>query len=180
MANLPFDFTEADRSDLVDELTKLIAQVPRLVGMEVNWIDKAVQAILRSFEDQGMGVGDPNQLLIGDIRDKIHLFAASGDPSATSKAASSVHAKLQFFFKERNQPSWVKDPSIPTDETHEFSLGFSELYEHSGRASQASEVLTEAEALAEMAKYKEANGVQRLILLARPKPQPWTVLDYQG
>lgn len=178
MANLPFDFTAADRSDLVDEVTKLIAQVPRLVGSEANWIEQATESILRGFEEQSLTGIDG--LTLEEIEEKIRIFATSVDPFATSKAAESVYAKLKDYFAERGQPSWAKDPSIPTDETHEFALGFSELYEHSGRASRASEVLTEAEALAGMAKYKEANGVQRLILLARPKPQPWTVLDHQG
>lgn len=178
MHNLPFDFTAADRSGLVDELTKLISRVPRLVGTEVNWINESVELILRGFEEQSLT--DIDGLTLQEIDEKIRMLTTGIDLFAPMKAAEIVHAKLKEFFEERTQPSSTKDSSIPTDETHEFALGFSEIYEHFGRASQASEILTEAEALAEMAKYKEANGVQRLVLLARPKPPRWTVLDYQG
>lgn len=178
MHNLPFDFTAADRSALIDEVTKLIARAPRLVGTEVNWIERAAQTILRAFEEQTMlGLDRLRQV---EIEEHIRKFATSPSVFAAGEAAANVFAKLQDFFEERNQPSWMKDPSIPTDETHEFSLGFKEIYERLGQVSPASEIFTEAEALAEMARYKEANGVQRLILLARPKPPRWKVLDYQG
>ena len=181
MHNLPFDFTEADRTALVDEVTKLIARVPRLVGTEVNWIEQAAQAVLKAFEEQTMlGLDRLRQV---EIEEHILKFATSPSIFGAAQAAESVFSKLQDFFEERNQPSWMKDPSIPTDETHDFGIVAKELIENGSEIDMLqfgpSVVLTEAQALKALAGLKDLDSDLEFVLIARPKPPRWKVLDYK-
>lgn len=183
MSHLPFDFTAADRGALIDEVTKLIARVPRLIGSEINWIEQATESILRGFEGRGMsGAG---QLRQKEIEEKIRIFLTDeSNLFGPMKAAESIYSKLKDYFEERNQPSWLKDPSIPTDETHDFGIIAKELIDNGSGIDMLqigpSVVLTEAQALKALAGLKDLDGGVEFALIARPKPPRWTVLDYRG
>lgn len=174
----------AEREALADQLIRVIGtQLRALVGTELNWIQLAADAIIDRFEAEGIfGTID---IWPDEISALIDGFLTPESKGRSYTVARRIIFELGHFKDQRDSAQAESDAlaagsQIPTDETHEFALGFKELYEHLGEPSSASEILTEAEALAKMAKYKEDNGVQRLILLARPKPQPWAVLDYRG
>lgn len=183
MSNLPFDFTPADRNELLDEVTKLIAQTPQLVGAQINWIEQATESILQGFEEQGLTGIDG--LTLREIEDKIQLFV-TGESNlfAPRKAAEKVLAKLKDYSTERDQPSGAKDPSVPTDETHEFGIMAKELIDNGSGIDMLqagpSAVLTEAQALKALAGLKDLVSDVEFVLIARPKPPRWTVLDHQS
>lgn len=183
MSHLPFDFTAADRSKLVDELTKLIAQVPQLIGTEVNWIEQSIQSILRAFEEQTMEGDD--SLTRPEIDERIRVFVTDeSNLFAPTKAAEKVFSKLKEYFEERSCSASAQDTPIPTDETHDFGIIAKELIDNGSGIDMLqfgpSVILTEQQALRALAGLKDLDGDVEFVLIARPKPPRWTVLYYQG
>ncbi len=183
MATISFELSDLDRNHLTDSLIRVIAQVPQIVGTEINWTERSALSIIDLFQSKGVdGLSGMGVMQISKFIEELTTPVSRG---YAHTAAELVFAELAKFTERMEQkaseptaPAAEAEAVIPSDETHEFALAWKEMAQVSGRPVSHIGPLTEIEALKMMAEYREANGVQRLLLLARPKQQPWTVLDY--
>lgn len=174
MAKITFELNTADREELADRLIRLIAKTPRIVGTEVNWIQLSVDSILDAFQEAGVdsisGIGSSKiSKIIEDLTTPVSRGYAFG-------IAELILVELAQFTARKEQVA-PEVAVIPTDETHDFGVLAKILAGSSN--PQPFPVPTEEEALRALANYKKVVGRQDLVIVARPKVQPWTVLSYE-
>lgn len=178
----------AEREALADQLIRVIGtQVPSLAGTAANWIQLAADSIIDRFEAEGIfGAIDiwPNE-----ISALIDGFLTPESKGGAYTVARRIVFELGHFKDQRGSAQAesdgpTADPQIPTDETHDFGIIARELIENGSEIDMLqfgpSVVLTEEQALRALAGLKDLDGDVEFVLIARPKPPRWTVLDYRG
>lgn len=164
----------ADRDALADQLIRLIARAPSLVGAEINWIELSADSVLEAFES----IDDSRELSFSEVSEIIRSKLAPTSTGNVFDLVSQILGTLDQFAATKADESTAQNPPIPTDETHEFAVVPRGPFERGEYPIE--QTYTEKEVLTTMGNLsKSAIAAGRYVIVARPKTQPWTVVPFE-
>ena len=176
MATVIVELTEAEKQALTDQLIRIVAQVPQIVGTEINWTQLIADSIIEVFQTKGVH-GDA-AIWPSEIDELIEKFLTPESKGKSYTAARKIIFELAHFLDKRDAAPEAT-AQIPSDETHEFAVVARVEFER-GRFT-VGETFTEVEAVQWVADFTRITGnSDAYMILARPKTEPWKVIDYSN